>query len=104
MTTGANSLITLLVGAEFSGRVEVEDYQQLIFGAFTLNVYNPLSIEQDGRKPSARRVVVSATQSAEEVEIVLADETVFRIDLRHDAWSGPEAFALYRGDDVRVVY
>lgn len=93
----------LLVGNDFTEVVEVEDYFQLLAGPYTLTVYNPLRIDETEKVTTVSRTVTSVVNTDDAVEIVLADGTHFHVDLRDEAWTGPEALVLDGPNDLIVV-
>lgn len=98
------SSLSVLIGQELVGIEEVHDYHQLHFTRHLLNVFNSIAIEPHGGPDNVRRVVTAVDEAEDEIRIRFTDETSITIDLRGPAWTGPEAAALYLGNDCISVW
>lgn len=90
-----------LVGQVFQRLERIHDYVQVYFSDYTLNIYNDLKWTSG---PDESKVVVAVREDRECVEMVFSDASLLRIDLRPEAWRGPEALGLYRGRDCIMVW
>lgn len=102
-----------LIGLRITSHEPVEDYVQFIFnaGAAILTVYNPYEIR--GPEPASgqsiisvvgRHVLAGATVPGVVVELKLDGGWSIEIDIRDEAYSGPEAIVLHRPGSSTVVW
>lgn len=97
------SKLNVLIGQKLEAVELVHDYHQMHFASHVLNVFNPMVVEERGPSGDGREVA-SVRDMPEEIQITLSDGTTITIDMRPPRWTGPEALALYRGDERIVVW
>ena len=85
----------------------VEMYLQLIFEDYRLHIYNP-GILRGNNDQSFKNLeklkIISIVESEIEISFIFQDGTELRIDLRPEAYSGPEAMCLYGPNNLVVVW
>ena len=77
----------------------VHDYVQLAFGdEIGLSIYNPIAITPQSISVDKLigRIVVSASESADAIELAFSDGVFIKVDMREQAYQGPEALQLDR--------
>jgi hypothetical protein len=96
-----------LVGLEITKVAEVHDYVQIQFGDQTsISIYNRMQIFPQSTKfgELVGKSVISTTEGKEHVELVLTGDNRIRIDMRDEAYRGPEALVLVRNGLPAVVW
>ena len=95
-----------LVGQRVTKSGIVHDHAQVIFGsAAILTINNDYTIT-DTKNPAELEglTLTGVSQNAEEVVLTFADGTALDVNLRPDAYHGPEAMTLHRQGQPIVVW
>lgn len=82
-------------------------YIQLYFDGYILNIYNTFEIIPDGGMDLKKLIglkTISANETKEEAELLLDNGKVIKINLRDEAYTGPEAMFLKGPDELFVVW
>jgi hypothetical protein len=84
----------------------VNDYFQLAFGKEVgMSIYNPMEITPPAPIDSLiGKKVLSVTEDESAIEIQFDGSTKIKIDMRDNAYVGPEALALYREGHSPVIW
>jgi hypothetical protein len=102
-----NLLAHHILGKTLESAQKTESYH-LSFGDVFLTIYNPVEIEFDNTHAdlySLKGLVVKEVREAEsDVTIIMNCNVSFRIDLRPQAYTGPEAMVLRVAGDGFVVW
>ncbi|MGZ4042735.1 MAG: hypothetical protein ACXVPU_11405 [Bacteroidia bacterium] len=79
---------------------------QLSFEEYTLNIYNPahISFKDKELKDLIGLKVVMVSETKEEAELCFDDGCKLIINIRDEAYEGPEAMSLYGPNDFWVVW
>jgi hypothetical protein len=79
---------------------------QLFLEDYILNIENPMTIIPSGKElPDLEGLKVIATdENDEEAELIFDNGNRLIINLREEAYEGPEAMCLYGPDDFCVVW
>jgi hypothetical protein len=102
-----NNLLDEIVGQIVTDAKRVHDYIQLSFGEkIGLSVYNdihllPASASIDDL---TEKMVTSVEVKQDSVEIRFLDKTILIIDMRDEAFNGPEALQLERVGQSPVIW
>lgn len=98
------SKLSVLVGQELRRIDEVHDYHQLHFTNYLLNVFNSMEVEKQQEAAGYLQQVATVHETETEIRIILAGGTAITIDLEMAGWKGPEALALYHGNECIAVW
>lgn len=98
------SRLDVLVGQELCRIERVHDYHQLHFTSYLLNVFNSMAVERKQETEIDSQLVDAIHETDMEVQIVLTSDTTITVDLSAAGWNGPEALALYLGDECIAVW
>lgn len=98
------SKLDRLVGQELKRIEAVHDYHQLHFTHCLLNVFNPMVVEEPPQVGGSGRRVASVRETERVIQMTLSDGTTISIDMARSAWGGPEALALYQGEECLAVW
>jgi hypothetical protein len=96
-----------LVGRRVTEAVEIHDYVQLAFGTKVgISIYNDFEISPNQvRFHDLTGLKVTAVQSSADQEAILFEDGVsLRVDIRDEAFEGPEAMQLNRIGCPPVVW
>ncbi|HKG15075.1 MAG TPA: hypothetical protein VKB12_17255 [Pyrinomonadaceae bacterium] len=99
-----------LVGLEVSKASLVHDYLQVFFeGGAILNVYNVFHLSggaagDGGAPPLDASTLAAVKEEVQEVELTFSNGVVISIDMRDEAYQGPEALELIRAGSPTVVW
>jgi hypothetical protein len=109
MTTNMkkSSPLDEIVGQTVTDAKRVHDYIQLGFGEkIGLSVYNDIHMLPAGASIDdlTGKMVISVDEKQDSVEIRFLDKTAFIIDMRDQAFHGPEAIQLNRVGQTPVIW
>jgi len=99
-----------LIGLKVSKASLVHDYLQIFFeGGAVLNVYNPFRLSggaarDGGAPPVGASVLASVEEEGRKIELTFSNGVVVSIDMRDEAYQGPEALELVRAGSPTVVW
>jgi len=101
-----------LIGIRLTSHEIVEDYEQLIFedGAAILSVYNPYEVRgpetESGQAITSvmGRRLLAVTIRPSLVELSFEESLSVNVDMRDEAFAGPEAMALHQSGKSPVVW
>lgn len=98
--------LTLLEGSKVSDCRIVLDYIQIEFEKNVLSIYNNFAIEPKNKtaKDLIGRTLVLVTKEVDAFVLAFDDNTQLRIDLRSQAYKGPEALQLNRPGLYPIVW
>ena len=107
MSVDTSAFLRPIIGEYLSGVCFVMDYVQLQFSCSGLSVFNPLTVSAGGHRwgfgdagwrdslcERISRVVRRAACDESEIRIEFEDDSIFRVSLRNEDYSGPEAFTF----------
>ena len=101
------SLLNTIVGCIVSDAKQVHDYVQITFSnKIGLSIYNKICVDQ-GLKPLSKlngKMVTSIAEEAISIRINFIDHTQICIDMRPEAYRGPEALQLNRPGEPPVIW
>ena len=95
-----------LVGMELLRTEAFLDYHQVFLAGCTINIYNDAHFSTLLTPPApgaAARTVVRACSEPDFFRLELSDGAALQVDLRPDAWKGPEALGCYFADGRIVI-
>ena len=95
-----------LIGQRVIALGIVHDYTQVTFGnAATLTINNEFTITDDKSLTELTGLALTgASQSADEVVLTFQDGTTLNVNLKPDAYRGPEAMVLHQEGQPIVVW
>lgn len=110
-TVANTELITGTVIARKASRDEPDNIQieltwQMYLEDYILNIYNAMSIRPDEKEFDDLRglKVIAVDENKERAELIFDNGTKLQVDLRDEAYTGPEAMCLYGPDNLCVVW
>ena len=103
--TETETIISLKEKKEEETNETISVYIQLHFNKYTLNIYNKFEIIPNRKTSDLKGLkVISIEETKEEVNLLLDNGTCIKINLRDEAYMGPEAMCLYGPDNLCVVW
>ena len=99
-----------LVGLKVSRASLIHDYLQVFFeGGAILNVYNVFHVSGgpavDGGAPHVdASTLATVKEEGQKIELAFSNGVVISIDMRDEAYQGPEALELIRAGSPTVVW
>ena len=101
------SLLHELIGAPVVRFETVEDYWQLVINESVISIMNPFVVRgASGHQASlsAGAVLQEVRETDDSFTFTFSDGTKLTIDLRDEAYVGPEAFVYHKPDGTTVVW
>jgi len=100
------SKLEVLVGLSVTGVLKIHDYVQLCFEKdITLNIYNDYRLENGADIISLKDAKVKKIEEErDELILYLSEAKHLHIDLRDEAYNGPEALQLNVPGEPTVIW
>jgi len=102
-----NSPLQIVTGLTVTESEAVHDYVQIAFGdEIGISIYNEMSITPRSISIDKQvgKIVASVLERENAIEIEFIGGTQIAIDLRPEAYRGPEALELYRQGHPLVIW
>ena len=101
------SVLQKLIGLTITRVVELQGYVQLHFGdEIGLTIYNKMLVEPTGRCAAdlPGKMLTSIEEEQKGITMNFIDGSRVRIDMRPEAYKGPEALQLTREGEAPVIW
>lgn len=80
------------------------DYLQIYFSGGVLNIYNSYSLAGASLGSLVGKKLRSVTEDLEVIELKFDNLAVITIDMKPEAFNGPEAMQLLRDGEITVIW
>jgi len=101
------NILDCLVGRDAISAENVHDYVQLSFeNDIRLSIYNDIALDPGTVEIAdfAGRELISVKQGDDSISLQFSGHACISIDMRHEAYRGPEALELHRRSEPPVIW